>query len=405
MSDRTLRVLLVTETVLPQVGGGETQAALLAEGLAERGHQVTLLGRRSIPGTPRDETTAYRTLRVGPEGPGRWKKWGLLLTLPRVLPALLRRTDIVVVSGFRLVGGSVLRAAQRVGVPVVLKADSPGEWSGEYFRQGLQSIGLKLTHSLVRRALQRRNRQLLQARAFVSISEMLRQELQEGGVPSERVVGIPNGVDLERFSPAEPLERERLRKTLGLPPGPVLVNVGRIVRYKGIHALIQAWAKVSPLHPGATLVLVGGGSHDLDNCVTEIRALVDDLDLGSTVRFAGEVADSVPWLKASDGFVFASTHEAFGLVLVEAMGCGLPVVTTHVGVAPGCLQDGHNAWVVTPNDVEGLARAMDQLLSDLPAAARLGERARQVAINGFGSDVVVGQWERLLMSLVGEQIH
>jgi len=398
-----LRVLLVTETVLPQVGGGETQTALLAAGLSARGHQVTVLARRSLIGVPYEESGDYRVLRIGPEGPGRFRKWGLVLTLPRVLRRLLPQTDIVVVSGFRLLGVPVLRAAGKFRIPVVLKADSPGEWSGEYFQQGLRSIGLSLENPLVRRFLKLRNRRLDAASAFVAMGAQLGVELEVGGVNPERIARIPNGVDLTRFSPVDAVERQELKSELGLPEGFVLTSVGRLVRYKGLHNLLEAWSRVSTAHPEALLVIVGEGGDDMESCERDLRALAEAKGLGARVRFVGAVEDTAPWLRASDGFVFLSTHEAFGLALVEAMACALPVVTTKVGAVAPYLLDQQNALVVDPADIAGLSGAFNDLLSDQDKSAAIGEAARRTVVQHFGADEVVQRWEALLTELASRE--
>ncbi|MGA1494707.1 MAG: glycosyltransferase family 4 protein [Rhodothermales bacterium] len=399
--NRSLRVLLVTETVLPQVGGGETQTALLAAGLSARGHLVTVLARRSVVGTQREESGDYRILRVGPEGPGRFRKWGLLLTLPRILRQLLPQTDVVVVSGFRLLGLPVMSAAQGFGTPVVLKADSPGEWSGEYFQQGLRFVGLSSKNPLVRRVLNWRNRQLNSAKAFVAMGEQLGFELATGGVSPARIVHIPNGVDLTRFAPVDAVERQRLKYEMGLPEGFVLTFVGRLVRYKGLHALLNAWSRVSAAHPGSLLVIVGEGGNDMESCEHELRALVEAQSLGTCVRFVGAVEDAAPWLRASDGFVFPSIREAFGLALIEAMACGLPVVTTSVGALAPYLQHGQNALIVEPSNTESLSAALQELLGDPAPMQALGHAARQAVTRHFSADEVVKRWDELLSELVG----
>lgn len=402
MSPR-LKVLLVTETILPQLGGGETQADLLASGLAARGHGVTVVARRSIPGSPPEEQARYRVLRVGPDGGGRWRKWGLLVTLPPVLRGLVLEQDVIVVSGFRLLGLPVIKAARAANKPVVLKADSPGEWSGEYFSPGLAAWRLTRETLPIRRWLASRNRRLSQAAAFVAMGESLRHELLSGGVAADRVSVIPNGVDTHRFAKVNPETRQHLRSRLGLPAGPVLIFCGRLVRYKGLESLLAAWNDTSRMHPSATLVLVGEGGHDMDACGTQLRAYVTNQGLHERVRFVGAVQDPVPWLQASDIFVFPTEREAFGLALVEAMACGLPSITTTVGALQDFVEDGRNAIVVTPGDTAGLKTAMARLLSDLQLADTIGQAAREVAVDRFSAERVVTDWESLLMSVVRRQ--
>jgi glycosyltransferase involved in cell wall biosynthesis len=123
----------------------------------------------------------------------------------------------------------------------VLKADSPGEMSGEYFRAGLASLGLAPESWLVRRALAWRNRLLLRADAFVAMGAALGEELRAAGVPAGRVTVIPNGVDTQGFRPADDDEKAQLRARRGLVRTPVIVYTGSLVRYKGLPRLLEAW--------------------------------------------------------------------------------------------------------------------------------------------------------------------
>jgi glycosyltransferase involved in cell wall biosynthesis len=197
------RVYMLTETYRPEIGGGERQAALLSAGLAQRGCTVTLVVRRSRHRLPtREAEGAVRIRRLPPSGPGRLRKW--LLILPVLLSARWKRRDydVVLVSGFRLLGISALLAAIVTRRPTVLKADSSGEMSGEYFRTGLRSLGLSPEGGLAKFFLERRNALLRRADRFVCLSGEMRDEFIAPGSQSDRIVTIPNGVDTERFRPA-----------------------------------------------------------------------------------------------------------------------------------------------------------------------------------------------------------
>src|SRR5688572_6806870 len=160
-------------------------------------------------------------LRLAPAGPERWRKW--LLVLPALLAFCLRwrHYDAVLVSGFRILGIAALMARAVTRRPTVLKADSRGELSGEYFRAGLATVGLTPQSWPVSVALRLRNALLRRADAYVALSDEMAREFVDHGVPKNRVHRIPNGVDTEVFHPATPDERSRLRHRLELPAGPV----------------------------------------------------------------------------------------------------------------------------------------------------------------------------------------
>jgi glycosyltransferase involved in cell wall biosynthesis len=392
-----LRVLILTETYRPEIGGGERQAAVLGAGLKRRGHEVMLLTRHSRPRlADKESIDGLPVVRVGPTGSGRHRKWGLLLT---VLPALLRlrrRYDVVLVSGFRILAVPALLAGRLSRAPVVLKADSVGEFSGEFFRAGLAGIGLTPSSAPVRVALWLRNRLLRHAAAFVAISDGIADEFVAQGLAPQHVHRIPNGVDTQRFRHVTHHERTSLRIRLGLPSGPVVVYTGRLVSYKGLPLLVEAWRKLVPEFPGAVLVLVGEGGGDMHDCEPTLREFVAQHGLEPQIRFTGPTSNVQDWLQAADAFAFPTENEAFGLSLVEAMACGLPAVTTRVGGLRDFVEHGVNAWAMEAGDAAELTAGLRAVLTDQALAARLGARARETVLARFGEEAVSRAYEQLL---------
>ena len=398
---RFLRVLILTETFRPEIGGGERQAAVLGRGLTNRGHGVALLTRRSRPGLADDELSdGIHVIRVGPSGPGRGRKWGLLVTALAALLRLRRSYDVVLVSGFRILAVPALIAGRLLGKPVVLKADSNGEMSGEFFRAGLAAARLAPGSWPVRATLSLRNQLLRRAAAYVAISEQIRDEMLAQGVAPGRVSRIPNGVDTNAFRPATAAERSALRARLGLPPGPVVIYTGRLVSYKGLALLLETWRQLREEFAAGTLVLVGEGGGDMHDCEATLREFTARHGLDSCVRFTGPVSNVEDWLRAADVFAFPARNEAFGLSLVEAMACGLPAVTTAVGGIRDFVEHQVNAWVVAPDDASGLAEGIRSLLGDQDRAAGLGRGARATVRDRFGAEAVATAYEQLLTSVL-----
>jgi glycosyltransferase involved in cell wall biosynthesis/folate-dependent phosphoribosylglycinamide formyltransferase PurN len=390
------RLLLATETYWPEIGGGERQARSLAATLAARGRSVTILTRRSRPELSRcEQDGAIRVLRLPPAGRGRWKKWLLVLPAFLRLCTQRRRYDVAMVAGFRILGIPALLARALTRKPTVLKADSRGEFSGEYFRAGLAGAGLAPDSWPVAWALRLRNSLLRRADAFVALSDEIAGELLDHGVPAPRVHRIPNGVDTRVFRPASAEERSELRNRLCIPDGPVVVYTGRLVTYKGLPSLLRAWREV----PDALLVLVGEGGADIHSCEQQLRDFVGSNGLSDRVRFTGAVERVEDWLRAADLFVFPTENEAFGLSLVEAMACGLASVTTRVGGLRDIVADGDNALVIAAGDDTALATAMRVLLGDAERRAAMGRAARQDAERRFSLSAVTDAYEALFASL------
>lgn len=400
--DSRLRICLVMETYWPQVGGGESAGRMLAHGLQRRGCDVSVFTRRSVPGVgARDPDGEVSVRRLPPGGSGPGRKWALSVPTFAAMLAAHREFDVVAVLGFRVLGAPVVTAGRLLGLPVVLKAESRGEMSGEFFRPGLERLGLSLDAAPVGAVLELRNRILRTASAFVAMSGELQREFVEAGVPPSRMHRIPNAVDVERFAPADREQRIAARHQIGLPTDVrLLVYTGRLVDYKGLPGLIEVWPRVVASHPDARLALVGEGGSDIAACEQELRDRVGALGIAGTVRFPGAVDDVVPWLHAADGFVFPSRDEAFGLSLVEAMACGLPVVTTPVGGLADIVTAGADGLVVEPGDAGALLDALGRLIAGGPAVEALGERARRTVEERFARGPVIDAWNDLLVGVV-----
>ena len=392
------RIGIVTETYHPEVGGGETQARALAEGLASRGAQVCLVTRRSQPGSPRRETLGgVEVHRLPPAGGGPFRKWLLALPVALRLLRMGRELDVLLVCGFRILGIPALLAAGAFRIPCILKADSVGEMSGSFFDAGLARLGLSSRSGPVRAALSLRNRLLRRANAFVAISSVIERELREAGVGAERIRRIPNGIDPVRFAPPSATERAQLRERLGLPAAArIVVYTGRLVRTKGLLPLLQAWRELAAGRPDARLLLVGSGGLDMHACEAELRDFVERYGLGASVQFTGAVEDVSGYLRAADVFAFPSEDEAFGLSLAEAMACGLPSVATDVGGLADLLRDGHNGLRVSAGSVVSIRDALAVLLDEPERRESLGRAARREAADGYAIDAVVEAYERLL---------
>lgn len=394
-----LKVCIFTETYFPVIGGGETQARLLAEGLARQGCQVMILTRRSDRSLPEVETIGdVRIYRLPPSGRQHLKKWGLLLFSFPALFRLRNQYDVILVSGFRVIGVSAVLMSKLLRKTCFLKADNNGELSGEFFARGLQNIGVKTGSWLFKVFLQLRNRILKSADGFIAISGQIAGEFAKTGmIPVEKIYRIPNSVDINVFHPVSVEEKLRLREQLGLlQKEKLVIFTGRLVSYKGLPVLLNVWKELSKRHTDAGLILVGGGSMDLYNCEEALRRFVVENGLDESVMFAGEVRNVHQYLQASDIFVFPTEKEAFGIALIEAMACGLPVVSTHVGGLRDILVDGQNGLVFQPGDEQALCRYLESLLVDSSTAVRLGQAALHTARSLYGSDTVTGEYLNLL---------
>jgi glycosyltransferase involved in cell wall biosynthesis len=399
----TYRVLVLTETFHPEIGGGETQTKNLCEAFASDGHEVTVVTRRSSPASLRQETlSGARVVRLGPSGRGQLKKRYFAFSL---LPFLLwrwGRYDVILVSGFRVIGLSAVLASLILGKPCVLKADSLGELSGRCFEEGLTRYGLSLDSTAIRFFLKLRRKLLVQAAGYIAISTVVRDEFIAEGVDPARVRTIPNAVNLDRFHRVDAKRKQASRRQLGLSDDAlVVVYTGRLVSYKGLPLLLEVWEALHRRYDGAKLLLVGPGSLDIQNCEDELKEFVRAKSLTHCVEFTGSVADVPTYLQASDIFVFPTENEAFGLSLIEAMACGVAPISTPVGGIKDIIQDGKNGLFVPVGNKAELAAALDRLMTDRALTAELGAAAEETARRRFSLPRIKELYIELFGRLVG----
>ncbi len=370
-----MKICIFTETYYPVVGGGETQARLLAEGLIASGHSVIVLTRRSDAELRRHENYgAVSVYRLAPVGGGQFKKWGLLLSS---LPALVRlrdRYDLIFVSGYRIIGLTAVLVGKLFRKPVVLKADSQGEMSGEFFENGLRKFSISRSSLLFRLFHSIRNLILKKADAFSAISPEIASEWTSSKVPLHKIHLIPNGVDTNRFNPINLGQKSFLREKLKLPQDArIAIFTGRLVSYKGLPLLLKVWKEIRCKHENILLLLAGTGGLDIHNCEAELREYVKSAGLEKEVVFLGAVQNVPDYLQAADLFVFPTENDAFPSSIVEAMACTLPVVTTPVGAIKTIVTHRETGLLVQPGNFEQLFEALDVMLSDKAFASRLGE--------------------------------
>jgi len=214
------------------------------------------------------------------------------------------------------------------------------------------------------------------------------------GFQTSRMEVIPNAVDTAVFGP-DPRRREETRQALGVAPNsPLLICVGRFTPEKGQPVLIQAVEKAQQCIPGLHLLLVGDGA-----CRPEVERLVQGLGLADVVSFLGQRWDVPDLLRASDALVMPSFHEGFGLVLVEALASGIPVVASRLGSTCDIVRQGETGLLVEPNDPYALASALCGLLRDPQTCEVMGRRGREDALARFSLALMVGRLESLYRSV------
>jgi glycosyltransferase involved in cell wall biosynthesis len=217
------------------------------------------------------------------------------------------------------------------------------------------------------------------ADVVVAASSFSKATLLENGVSGEKVRVVPYGVGAE-FLCEDPTSRQGGAAGRGLR----FLYAGYLTKRKGVGTLLDAWRGLGVT--GAELRLAGGGGWDGP--------------LPADVRLLGQVSREVlrEEMARADVFVFPSLFEGFGLVLLEAMAAGLPVITTPNTAGPDLMSDGEAGWIVPPGDAAGLREAMMKFVREPQSARVMGERARHLA-GAYTWGRYAGEYERIIVTL------
>ncbi|MDD2921799.1 MAG: glycosyltransferase family 4 protein [Anaerolineales bacterium] len=374
-----LRVAMLIQAYYPRLGGAERQLASLAPLLKERNIEICILTRRYDATLPAfeiiGETPVYRLPVPGP------KPLAALSFSFSALPMLRRFNPHVIHAHELLSPATTAVMAKRIfGTPIVAKVLRGGEL-GDLAKLKNRAFGARRIASL-KRGID----------SFIVISSEIDRELSEIGVPPERRIFIPNGVDLNRFAPLPAERKAALRQSLRLPDGLIVAFTGRLDPEKRVHHLIEMWRSVLERRPDATLLILGAG--------TEEQNLKQKA--GANVRFEGNVKDVAPYLCASDIFVLPSATEGLSNSLLEAMASGLPSIATSVGGATDIIEDGANGILIQPDDAQELRAALFSLLSDADARARLGAKGRETIAQKYSLTAVADKLSALYRRLASQ---
>ncbi|RME53101.1 MAG: glycosyltransferase, partial [Caldilineae bacterium] len=362
-------ILHVYKDYAPVVGGIENHIRWLAEGFQARGHRVDVLVTNTARRTRRetiagvDVTKCARQVNVS-SAP-------VALSMPWHLHRLGRNADVVHLHA-PYPPGELAQLLVQAGRRTVITYHS------DIIKQATL---LRFYAPFLRRILARADRILVSNPPYIQSSSFLRPIAQ---ATPEKVQVVHFGIHVERFAaPQPPAAVEQLRSQIG---GEALaLFVGRLRYYKGVEVFLQALART----PRITGVIVGSGALE-----AELRALAGRLGLGERAHFAGSVPDDrLPlYYQAADMFVLPSIHrsESLGIVLLEAMASGLPLISTELGTGTSYVnRHEQTGLVVPPGDADALAGAMTALAADPELRRRYGEAAQHRARTEFDVETMV----------------
>jgi len=212
--------------------------------------------------------------------------------------------------------------------------------------------------------------------------------------PVSKVAVIPNGVDTNRFHPSHE-SKIQVRRELDLAPGTPLVGIVAALRPEKNHALfLNAASRVIDKIPKAHFVIVGDGPER-----TNIEKTIAALNLGQSLSLLGTRSDTPSLLAAMDVFALTSHNEASPVSILEALSCGVPVVSTRVGSVAESVHDQWNGFTVEPGDVDAVAERVQYLLMNKETAETMGNNGREHVQSHGSLETMVGMYEHLIHSI------
>jgi glycosyltransferase involved in cell wall biosynthesis/GT2 family glycosyltransferase len=368
-----MKLCIVTTKAIQGDGQGRANTEIVQEAL-RCGHHITLIARQIDPNLERQVTwvpiavqqypTELLRERIFAHKSARWiqkhrNEFDLLQVNGAITPV---PSDINVVH---FVHHAWLRSPHHISRQ---RRDAYGIYQWLYTR---------LNAAWEKRAF-------TQAQIVVAVSEKVKQELIEIGIPDDRIQVIHNGVNLEEFSPERDRSLEQLRPSLNLPlTVPLALFVGDIrTNRKNLDTVLHALAQVPTLHLAVAGAIEG----------SPYPALATHLGIANRTHFLGYRRDIADLMRASDFFVFPSRYEACTLVLLEAMASGLPAITALSAGGSEILPPGSGIVLPDSENVEAIAQAMHQLTHNLAQRQQMGKAARHVAEQY--------SWQRMAQSYV-----
>jgi glycosyltransferase involved in cell wall biosynthesis len=383
MSGALTRVLMVTGAYYPEISSGGTQCQNIAQQLRGRA-EVQVLTTSVDPSLARhDEVDGIPVTRIRVDVRSGISKVRAFRRMAIDLVRLVRHSDIVHLHGYSTKNVLVTVIAKVFRKPIVLSLHTSGyDEPAAIERQGSLALWSFLSADL-----------------YLSVSPGLVDTYLAAGMPVERILLVPNGIDIDRFTPAAADEQAALRTRLALPAGrPVIVFVGFFSTDKQPRVLFDAWLGLLSSHRiDADLIFVGATRSNYfevdDDIAPAMTADARRAGVEDRLHFVGITHDVPSYLRAADLFVLPSRREGLPVALLEAMACGLPCIASRLrGSTEAIIEHGTNGLLTPPGDSAALAGALAGLLGNADERRRLGAAARATITHRYSSGNVADRW-------------
>ena len=373
---------MVTGAYHPEISSGGEQCRSVARQLRGRAH-VQVLTTSVDPRLARhDQFDGVPVTRIWVDVRSGLSKVRAFRRMVIDLFRLVRGADIIHLHGYSTKNVLVTVIAKMFRKPIVMSLHTSGfDEPKAIEEQGSLALWAFLSADL-----------------YLSVSPNLVKAYLDAGMPPERMVQVPNGIDVDRFSPATPEQRRAIRSRLGLADRPTIAFVGFFSTDKQPRVLFDAWMQLQGAgRIDATLMFVGATNStyfEVDAAIAPgMTADATAAGVADRLHFAGVTHDVPSYLQAADVFVLPSRREGLPVALLEAMACGLPCIASRLpGSTEAVIADGVDGRLTPPGDVFALAAALGDLLADGRERQRLGDAARATIVRRYSSGNVADRW-------------
>jgi glycosyltransferase involved in cell wall biosynthesis len=377
------KVLMITGAYHPEISSSGMQCREMARLLMGRVEVQVLTTAVDLTLPRHDVVDGVAVTRIRVNVRSAWSQLRAVRRMMVELFRLVRRSDIVHLHGFSTKNVLATFVAKVFRKPLVLSLHTSGfDEPEEIARHGSLALWAFMSADL-----------------YLSVSRGLIETYLAAGMPRDKILEVPNGIDLSRFLPANGDQRRSLRHQLGIAPDrPVIVFVGFFSRDKQPRVLFDAWLALQASGAiDATLVFVGATKSayfEVDDRIADgMREDARSRGLAGQLVFTGAAHNVPDYLRAADLYVLPSKREGLPVALLEAMACGLPCVASRLaGSTDTIIVDGDNGLLVPPGDPTALAEAMARVLREPEAAAAMGTAARDTIERRFANADIADRW-------------
>jgi glycosyltransferase involved in cell wall biosynthesis len=384
----TIRICAFSYYFPPHFSGAGLQTLTLAKELSKKGVHYFFVTVDNTGLPRRDNYEGFDIHRIT-DGPKKHGELALWWNLYRTLKPLKNQFDIIHASGatYRNSGvGIVGKLLGKKSLTIVSMAHN------DLYHIGRTRIG-KVQSFL-----------LDHVDRYVSLSRQITDEIRSLSLDQAKAVEIPQGVNTERFRPANAHERAQLRGTLTLPERPIALYAGVFDTRKNVEWLVHTWIKHRRLFADWCLLLVGPTSRDeRDKGLREkLRAVVQQEGMERDIHFSDFSPRLQDYYRAADLFILPSQNEGLPNVVLEAMSCGLPCIVTRISGTDDLINHGDSGMLFAVNDQQSFIDGITPLISSQERRKKMGDLATTKIRTRFSSEISAERYLKLYQSMLQE---